>query len=94
MPAPIAVKSPPTKPDQVLFGENRGQSLGPFRMLPTAKAPMSAPQVQANSISVHQTPWLVARTKSGNPLWATSMEPAASCCAVPAPTVTMSRVRP
>ena len=56
VPAAIAASRPPTKPDQVLFGEKRGQSFGPLKMLPTAKAPISAPQVQANSISVHQTP--------------------------------------
>ena len=51
---------PPTKPDQVLLGENLGQSLGPFIALPTKKAPMSADQVTANSIKVHPRPWLVA----------------------------------
>ena len=35
------------KPDQVLFGENLGQSLGPLKALPTRKAAMSADQVAA-----------------------------------------------
>src|SRR5688572_10471134 len=58
VPTAMEARSPPTKPDQVLFGENRGQSLGPLNVLPTANAPMSAAQVQANSIIIHQCPWV------------------------------------
>ena len=61
-PAPVAAASPPTKPDHVLLGENRGHSLGPFKVLPTANAPISAAQVAAKSIIVHQCPWFVDRS--------------------------------
>src|SRR5271169_2683397 len=47
---------PPKKPDHVLLGEYRGQSLGPFKALPTAKAQMSAAQVVASSITVQPAP--------------------------------------
>ena len=45
----IAPISPPKNPDQVLFGDNRGQSFGPFKAFPTAKAAMSADQVTAKA---------------------------------------------
>ena len=38
----------PKKPDQVLLGENLGHSFGPFSVLPTRNAKMSAAQVTAN----------------------------------------------
>ncbi len=63
-PAAMAAASPPMNPDHVLFGENRGQSFGPFSVLPTANAPMSAAQVAANSIKVHHMPWLVERNQT------------------------------
>src|ERR1019366_9073301 len=47
--APIAPKRPPANPAQVLFGEYRGQSLGPFRALPAKNAQMSADQTTANN---------------------------------------------
>src|SRR5258706_15920002 len=57
---PTAPARPPKKPDQVLFGEYFGQSLGPFSALPTRKAKMSQAQVTANSITVQPAPWFVA----------------------------------
>ena len=50
--AAAAPTRPPKNPDHVLLGEKRGQSLGPFKALPTTKAQMSAAQVVANSIIV------------------------------------------
>src|ERR1700694_4437285 len=47
--APIAPNSPPANPDQVLLGVSRGQSLGPFRALPTKNAQTSADQTTANN---------------------------------------------
>ncbi len=55
-PTAMATTSAPMKPDHVLLGENRGQSLGPPTIFPTAKAPMSAAHVTASNNMVQARP--------------------------------------
>ena len=59
----VEAASPPKNPVHVLLGENRGQSLGPFKALPTTKAAMSAAHVVANSIITQPRPWWVSRSQ-------------------------------
>ena len=55
-PAPAPAMSPPANPDQVLFGEYRGHSLGPLSTLPTMKAATSDDQATTNTRIVQLRP--------------------------------------
>ena len=49
-------RTPPIRPDQVLLGLILGASLGPFRLQPTTKPPMSTAQTTSKNQKVTKKP--------------------------------------